>query len=83
MSILKPSKHTNLHYSIVNISAVIIKVLQENGIIGYDDLLNTLTSSIGKDVNEVFLKSLNFLFILQKIEYIEELDSIRLNYETV
>jgi len=83
MSILKPSKHTNLHYSVVNISAGIIKVLQENGIIRYNDLLNTLTRSIGKDVNEVFLKSLNFLFILQKIEYIEELDSIRLNCETV
>ncbi len=83
MSILRPSKHTNLHYSVVNISAAIIKVLQENGIIGYNDLLNALTSSIGKEVNEVFLKSLNFLFILQKIEYIEELDSIRLNCETV
>ncbi len=81
MSILKPSKHTNLHYSVINISANILKTLKENGIIKYAYLLDILKVKIGNDVNEVFLSSLTFLYIMKKIEYIEELDSIRLNDE--
>lgn len=83
MSILKPSKHTNLRYSIVNISANILKILQENGIMKYHDLLDTLKLSIGADVNEVFTLSLTFLYIMNKIEYIKELDTIRLSNETI
>lgn len=83
MSILKPSKHTNLHYSVINISANILKALKENGIIKYADLLDILKVKIGNDVNEVFLSSLTFLYIMKKIEYIEELDSIRLNDEVM
>ena len=83
MSILTPSKHTNLHYSVVNISAHILRVLQESEIIKYNDLLNALKLKIGIDVNEVFMSSLTFLYIMKKIEYIEELDSIRLNNEVM
>jgi len=74
MSILKPSKHTNLHYSVINISANILKILKEDEIIRYADLLDILKLKIGNDVSEVFLSSLTFL-------YIEELDSLRLNNE--
>jgi len=83
MSILKPSKHTNLRYSVVNISANILKILKENGIIKYIELLDILKIKIGNDVNEVFLLSLTFLYIMKKIEYIEELDSLRLNNEVM
>jgi len=83
MSILKPSKHTNLHYSIVNVSANILKILQENEIIKYNDLLDTLKLNIGADVIEVFTLSLTFLYIMNKIEYIKELDTIRLINETI
>jgi len=83
MSILKPSKHTNLHYSVVNISANILKVLKENEIIKYTDLLDILKIKIGNDVSEVFLSSLTFLYIMKKIEYIKELDSLRLNNEVM
>ena len=65
----------------VNISANILKVLKENEIIKYSDLLDTLKFKIGSDVSEVFLSSLTFLYIMKKIEYIEELDSLRLNNE--
>lgn len=83
MSILRPSKHTNLRYSIVNISASILKILQENEIMKYHDLLDMLKLNIGADVNEVFTLSLTFLYIMNKIEYIKELDTIRLINETL
>jgi hypothetical protein len=80
---LSPTKHSNLKYSIINVSASIITTLKENGIIEYNDLLSSLKHKIGVEVGEVFLLSLNFLYILKRIEYIDELDSIRLLNEAV
>ncbi|WP_366826521.1 ABC-three component system middle component 6 [Sulfurimonas sp.] len=80
---LSPTKHSNLKYSIINVSASIITTLKENSIIEYNDLLSTLKHKIGLEVSEVFLLSLNFLYILKRIEYIDELDSIRLLNEAV
>lgn len=80
---LSPTKHSNLKYSIINVSASIITTLKENGIIEYNDLLSSLKHKIGVEVSEVFLLSLNFLYILKRIEYIDELDSIRLLNEAV
>jgi len=83
MSLLYPSKHTSLKYSILNISAMILKTLKENTIIDYMELLDYLKYTIGEDVEEMFLLSLSFLYTLKKIEYIKELDSIRLIHETI
>lgn len=83
MSYLKPTKHTNLKYSIVNISANILKLLKENSIIEYTELLDVLKQKIGEDVSEVFLLSLTFLYVHKKIEYIKDLDAIRLIDENI
>jgi len=83
MSLIYPSKHTSLKYSVVNISANILKILKENTIIGYDELLFLLKDHIGEAVEEMFLFSLSFLYIHKKIQYIKELDSIRLIHEVI
>ncbi len=83
MSFLKPSKHTNLRYSIINISATILKILKDNVIVEYSELLELLKFKIGKEVEEVYLLSLSFLYIHKKVEYIKELDSIRLSNEVI
>ena len=83
MSYLKPTKHTNLQYSIINISANILKLLKENTIIEYSELLDVLKQKIGEEVNEVFLLSLSFLYIHKKVEYIKDLDAVRLIDENI
>jgi hypothetical protein len=83
MSFLKPSKHTNLKYSIINISATILKILKDNAIVEYSELLELLKLKIGKEVEEVYLLSLSFLYIHKKVEYVKELDSIRLSNEVI
>ena len=83
MSLLLPTKHSSLKYSILNISAMILKTLKENSIIGYIELLEYLKYSIGEDIEDMFLLSLSFLYTLKKIEYIKELDSIRLTHEII
>lgn len=83
MNILQPSKHTNLKCSIINVSGVILKILKENGIIEYNELFELLKQEIGEDMGDFFLLSLSFLFIHMKLEYIPELDSIRLINEAL
>lgn len=76
---LKPDKHTEIKYSVVYLSAVIMKEIQQNGVIKYDELKNTLIQKIGNKVTENFEQSLSFLYLLGKVNYLQELDSIKQN----
>lgn len=75
---LKPDKHTNPVLSIVNIAGLIIEQLKNNEIVSYDDLLNKLVHLTSESVQDVFLYSLSFLYLLDKIEYIADLDALRM-----
>ncbi|RKS98225.1 MULTISPECIES: ABC-three component system middle component 8 [Chryseobacterium] len=74
---LKPDKHTDIKYSVVYLSAVMMKEIQQSGIIKYDELKNILIQKIGNKVNENFEKALSFLYLLDKVVYLNELDSIK------
>ncbi len=76
---LKPDKHTEIKYSVVYLSAVMMKEIQQNGVIKYDELKNTLIQKIGNKVTENFEQSLSFLYLLGKVNYLQELDSIKQN----
>ena len=76
---LKPDKHTEIKYSVVYLSAVMMKEIQQNGVIKYDELKNTLIQKIGDKVTENFEQSLSFLYFLGKVNYLQELDSIKQN----
>jgi hypothetical protein len=75
---LKPDKHTNPVLSVVNITGLIIEQIKNNEIVSYDDLLNNLINQTSESVKEVFLYSLSFLYLLDKVEYIPNLDAWRL-----
>lgn len=75
---LKPDKHTNPELSVINISGLIIEQLRNNEIISYDDLLSNLVNQTSESAKDVFLYSLFFLYLLDKIEYISDLDALRL-----
>lgn len=74
---LRPDKHTDIKYSIVFLSAVMMKEILDNGIIKYDDLKNSLTDKIGKGITENYEYTLSYLYMLGKIEYVDTLDSIK------
>ncbi|MBW7868438.1 MAG: hypothetical protein H3C31_08965 [Brumimicrobium sp.] len=76
---LKPDKHTEIKYSIVFISALMMKEIQQNGVIKYDELKNALIQKIGNKVNENFEQALSLLYLLDKVSYLQELDSIKQN----
>jgi len=76
---LKPDKHTEIKYSVVYLSALMMKEIRQNGVIKYDELKNTLIQKIGNKVNENFEQALSFLYLLDKVNYLQELDSIKQN----
>lgn len=74
---LRPDKHTDIKYSIVFLSAVMMREILENGIIKYDDLKSSLVDKIGKGITENYEYALSYLYMLGKIEYVDKLDSIK------
>jgi len=75
---LKPDKHTNPELSVINIAGLIIEQIKNNEIISYDDLLSSLVNQTSENVKDVFLYSVFFLYLMDKIEYIPDLDALRL-----
>ena len=75
---LKPTKHTNLKYSILNISWNIVSILKDNEILTYSELLGILSIKIWKNVKEITIYGLSFLYSLWTIEYLKELDAFKL-----
>lgn len=74
---IKPDKHTNVKYSVVFLSAMMMREIMDNGIIKYDDLKNNMSDKIGKGISENYQFALIYLFMLGKIEYVEKLDSFK------
>jgi hypothetical protein len=72
-------KYLNLDLSVINVSALIISKLKGNNLLKYDELLGAMVSVLGEKVRDVFPYSLNFLFLLGKISYLDKLDAFQLN----
>ena len=76
---IRPDRHTNLDYSVVNISAFILKELNEYYHVSYDTLLLKVTDTLGSQARENYPYALNFLFLLGKLNYDQSTDSFRFN----
>lgn len=75
---LKPNKHLDPRYSVVHVGGLIIKALQTGGMLTFDELLADLKNKIGEKVKEVYLSALSFLFLMGKIRYHQQIDSLEL-----
>lgn len=66
---ITPEKYFDLKNSVINVSASIIRALQKINVLTYDELENEVRKMVGEDSRHIFPYSLNFLFLLNKIEY--------------
>ena len=73
---LTPNKHTNIKYSVLYISGIIMREMQRGGIIKYDDLKNSIINQIGKEIGDLFEDSLSFLYLINKVCYNQQSDTI-------
>lgn len=73
-----PTKHTDIKYSVLFLSSKVIKYLRKEKIIKFNDLIDMLIVDIGNKVKNNINVTLTFLYALNKIQYIKELDAISL-----
>jgi len=76
---IKPDKHTNLDFSLINVSAFLLEELRISPTISYNELSKSVIDNIGEKAKEVYPYALNFLFLLDKLNYSIESDSFQLN----
>jgi hypothetical protein len=73
---IAPHKYLDLNLSLLNLGGVILSIVKEDGVIKYDELLEKVTLSRGINAKEVFIPALSFLYLLGKIEYQKDIDTI-------
>ena len=66
---ITPDKYFDLKNSVINVSASIIRALQRISVLSYDELEREICNSLGEESRHIFPYALNFLFLLDKIEY--------------
>lgn len=80
---IKPDRHTNPDYSVINISAFILKQIKAQNSIEYDKLMEKVIKGLGEKSKENYPYALNFLFLLGKINYQEQTDSFSSNINAI
>jgi hypothetical protein len=74
---ISPDKHTEVRYSVMYVAGAVLKEVNANGIIGYDDLMNAILTKVGQRAKEVFPRALSFLYLIGRIVYLAPLDAIQ------
>ena len=73
---ITPHKYLNLNLSVLNLGGLILTILKEDSAIKYSELLDKVILARGINAKEVFIPTLSFLYLLGKIEYQKEIDTI-------
>lgn len=73
---IAPHKYLDLNLSILNLGGLIINIIKEEGAVKYDELLEKVILARGNSAKEVFIPTLSFLYILGKINYQKDIDTI-------
>jgi hypothetical protein len=71
-------KYLNLDICVINLSALIIQELLPQKVVRYDALLTKVVTTLGAEAKNVYPYALNFLFLLDKIQYHIKNDSFQL-----
>lgn len=73
---IAPHKYLDLNLSVLNLGGVILNVVKQEGAIKYDELLERVILARGANAKEVFIQTLSFLYLLGKIDYKKDIDTI-------
>lgn len=75
---IKPTKFLNLDTCLLSIVKDILEILLQNKSISYNQLYDSLKIKYDEDFEYLFLPSLDFLFLLGKLNYVPSSDSLEL-----
>lgn len=71
-----PNKNTDPNLSIINVMYYVLEILMNNGAAPVSEIRNYVEHSISDDALPLVEPAINLLFILGKVEYNSEIDSI-------
>lgn len=81
---LTPTKHTKIKYSVIYIAGIILKYLQNDGVVKYEELKDMLINNLGVKVKSRLNITLTFLYSIGKVQYLKDLDAITIvNYSEI
>lgn len=75
---IKPHKFLDLDNCVISLSALILRILKENKIMKYDELYNIIYKNKGEKIKYSFIFALDFLFLLGKLQYYADNDTLEL-----
>jgi hypothetical protein len=73
---LTPRKHLNLDTSVLRVSALMMRELRRRDVMEFERLRNYVVRRVGPDGELSFLSALNFLYLVGKVEYHLQNDTI-------
>ena len=73
---IAPHKYLDLNLSLLNLGGLILNIVKEDGVVKYEELLDKVILARGISAKEVFIPTLSFLYLLGKIEYQKDIDTI-------
>jgi len=73
---LTPRKHLDLNTSLLRIAAIMLKELHKRGVIEMMTLKQKVIRRVGSNGELMFLPALNFLYLLGKVEYHVQNDTL-------
>ncbi len=75
---ITPHKYLNLDLSLLNLGGVILTILSKDNAVKHDELLEKVILVRGGSAKDVFIPTLSFLYLMGKIEYQKDIDTIEL-----
>ena len=73
---IRPGKHLNLNVCVLRIATVVLSHLQRHRVEGFQTLLNKVRDTAGEDAEVWFIPALDFLFLLGRINYLPQRDTV-------
>jgi hypothetical protein len=74
--VLTPKKHLDLDVSVVRVSAIMLRELSRHGVVQFEKLRGVVIRRVGADGDLSFMPALSFLFLLGRVEYHIQNDTI-------
>ena len=73
---IAPEKHLDLDLCVLRAGAFILSFLRRARVAGVEDLRSRLVAKLGSDGELIFMPTINFLFLIGKIDYHPKADSV-------
>jgi hypothetical protein len=73
---LTPRKHLDLDSSVLRVASILLKALKRPGVMEFERLRGVVLKRVGEGGEVSFLPALNFLYLLGRVEYHTQNDTI-------